>query len=90
MCDIGDVPPPRLLEQRQFEAFAAQRALIDDRKVAPNWADEPIVRTVREANLGSADVIESVQVNPSPTGTPADKGEWRPCNAIRVNFCKRM
>jgi len=64
-CDIGDVPAPRLLEKRQFEAFAAQRALIDDRKVAPNWADKPTVRTMREACLGSAEMIGSVQVNPS-------------------------
>ena len=30
-ADVGDLPAPRLLGKRQFQAIAAQRALIDDR-----------------------------------------------------------
>jgi hypothetical protein len=46
-----------LLEKRQFEAFATQRALIDDREVAPDRADKPAARAVRKARLGFAEMI---------------------------------
>ena len=55
-CDIGDMPASRLLEERQFEAFATQRALIDDREVAPDRADKP-ARAVCKARLGFAEMI---------------------------------
>jgi len=67
--NIGDMPATRLLEKRQLQAFAAQRALVDDCKVAPNRADKAIARTVRKLHLVLAEMIQSIQVSPSPTGS---------------------
>jgi hypothetical protein len=33
---------------------------------------------VRKARLGFAEMIESLQANPSSAATPAVRGEWRP------------
>jgi hypothetical protein len=60
------MPTPRLLEKRKFKALATQRALIHDRKIAPNGTDKPTSGTVRKVHSGFADVIKSIQANPSP------------------------
>src|SRR5207244_3681114 len=64
---IGHMPAARLLGEREFKAFAAQRALIYDREVAADRVDKPGRRAARNARLGLTEIKEPVQVV-SPAG----------------------
>src|SRR5437667_11814029 len=62
--DVGNMPSPRLLGERQFEAFTAQRARIDYREVAPDRVDIPVARAARQVRFSFAEVVQSVQFAP--------------------------
>src|SRR5215469_12308671 len=64
-CDIGDMPAPGLLEQRQSQALAAQWALIHDCKMAAHRPDKPAA--ICKPHLAFAELVEPVQVDPSPS-----------------------
>ena len=62
--EIGHMPGARLLGEREFKAFAAQRALIYDREVAADRVDKPARCAARNVCLGLAEIKEPVQVAP--------------------------
>src|SRR5439155_7548016 len=69
--EIGHMPTTRLLGEREFKAFAAQQALIDDREVAPERVDKPAGYAARNACLGFAKMMERIQVASPQPATPA-------------------
>src|SRR5438093_12096991 len=62
--EVGHMPTARLLGERELKAFAAQRALIDDREVATVRVDKPVGCAARKARLGLAQIKDPVLVAP--------------------------
>src|SRR6266436_7636135 len=75
--DISHMPTARLLSEREFKAFAAQQAVIDDREVATERVDKPAGCTARKARLGFAEIKGPVQVAPPSRQLPMPEDDAR-------------